>query len=444
MTEQPLISVVTPSFNQAEFIEDTIRSVLEQDYPNWEHIVVDGGSTDGTVDILKRYPHLRWISEKDRGQGEAVNKGFRLAKGEILGWLNSDDTYRPRALSVAARQLDRQRNRYVVMGRCEFTDEAGQPTGIFHPCAYRGRRRLLQVWKGHTIPQPSVFFYKDVIERCGYVDESLYLSLDYDLFVRFSEHYWFHTVDEVLSTYRLQSGSKTLGVSEQEQLEKSVEVSRRYWGPRYSPSYWYFSRSYRASVAPIRFRANQLWNRALQAYTRQRYLACAADLLLASVLFPPLLWRRGQYPLLELVRRLMGRDRAQRIGQWVFAGSRPPEMLDGSVFADGWVSDYAVIRCQPVGVADHVEVVGEAVLSHFLNAPLRLRLSVNDRDVGEHVVSRSGPFLARFSLPQELREETALDVRIEPDKTFVPWEIGLGPDRRRLSFLLRDVRAGKD
>jgi glycosyltransferase involved in cell wall biosynthesis len=440
MTTQPLISVVTPSFNQANYIEETIQSVLTQDYANWEHIVVDGGSTDGTLDILKRHDHLRWISEKDRGQGDAVNKGFRMARGEILGWLNSDDTYRPGALSVAARELDQDHGRQIVMGRCEFTDENGQATGIFHPCAFSGRRRLIQVWKGHSIPQPSVFFHREVLERCGEIDTSLHYALDYDLFLRFAEHYWFHTVDDVLSTYRLQPESKTVQISEEEHLEKSVVVSRRYWGPRYSPSYWYFARSYRASIDPIRFRANQRWNRGLQAYTRQRFAASAANILLATVLFPPLLWRRGQYPVLEMVRTMLGKERAKRLSQW--AGARPPVALDGSVFADGWVSDFTVVRCESDGSATHVEIAGEAVLSHFLNAPLRIRVQVNAQPIGELVVKKSGAFTTRFQLPPELRPERTLDVRIEPDKTFVPWELGLGADRRRLSFQLRNVRVG--
>ena len=92
-TEYPLISIITPSFNQGKFIEQTILSVLNQHYPNFEHIIIDGGSTDGSIEILKKYPHLIWKSEKDRGQSEALNKGFEVAKGEIIGWLNSDDVY---------------------------------------------------------------------------------------------------------------------------------------------------------------------------------------------------------------------------------------------------------------------------------------------------------------------------------------------------------------
>jgi Glycosyltransferases involved in cell wall biogenesis len=101
----PIVSIVTPSLDQGRFIEETIKSVLEQDYPRLEHIVVDGGSTDETLDVLRRYPHLTWISEPDAGQADAVNKGFGMARGDVFGWLNADDLYLPGAVSVAVQAL---------------------------------------------------------------------------------------------------------------------------------------------------------------------------------------------------------------------------------------------------------------------------------------------------------------------------------------------------
>lgn len=438
----PFISVITPSFNQAAYIEDTIRSVQAQDYPAYEHIVIDGGSTDGTIEILQRYPHLRWISEKDRGQADAVNKGFRLARGEIIGWLNSDDTYLPHALSIAARELDRSHDRWIIMGECEFIDDR-TPTGIYHPRAFRGQRRLIEIWKGHSIPQPSVFFFKEVLARCGDLDESLYFALDYDLFVRFARHYWFHTVDVPLATYRLHGASKTLEISEEDLLRRSLTVSRRYWGPRYTPSYWYFWASYHATRSPIRLQANRLWNRAAQAHSQGRTAAAVGWLTLAIAMFPPLLWRRGQYPAFELAKRLLGSARARRL-----VGLRSPitpvHAIDGTVFNDGWVSDYAVVRCHTVGQARRIAIEGEAHLSHFTGTPLRLAVSVNGSQAGEHTIRRSGPFLARFEVPAAIPPNGPFEVRIEPDKVFVPWEIGIGQDRRRLSFVLHRVYASAE
>ena len=103
----PKITIVTPSFNQGKFIDENIQSVLTQNYPNFEHIIIDGGSIDGTVDILKKYSHLKWVSEPDRGQASALNKGFRMATGDVIGWLNSDDSYLPGTFEVVARAFDK-------------------------------------------------------------------------------------------------------------------------------------------------------------------------------------------------------------------------------------------------------------------------------------------------------------------------------------------------
>lgn len=228
MDRCPRISIVTPSYNQARFIAETIESVMAQGYPDLEHIVVDGGSTDDTIDVLKRYPHLKWISKKDRGQGDALNKGFRLATGQIWGFLNSDDTLLPGAVRRVAEEIAPERGRHVIMGRCRFVDESGRYAGIEHPSHFRSHLRVLEVWKGHTIPQPAVFWTPEVWRTCGEADTGL-THLDYDLFCRFSRRYRFHFVDQVLATYRLHAASKTEGWTERDRLEDSIRISRRYW-----------------------------------------------------------------------------------------------------------------------------------------------------------------------------------------------------------------------
>ena len=229
MSPLPRISVVTTSYNQGAFIGETIESVLAQDYPNVEHIVVDGMSTDGTLDVLARYGHLRVIREPDRGAAEAINKGFQVATGDIWCFLNSDDTFLPGALHRVAREIDPAAGRHVVMGRCRFVDEHGRFFGVEHPCHFESFRRVLEVWKGHFIPQPAVFWTPEVWKTCGPLEVGL-IHLDYDLFCRFARRYRFHVIDQVLANYRLHSESKTVEWSEAERLEDSIRLSKRYWG----------------------------------------------------------------------------------------------------------------------------------------------------------------------------------------------------------------------
>src|SRR5512136_2224736 len=129
----PTVSIITPSFNQAHFIEETIRSVLAQDYPNLEYIIVDGGSTDGSVEIIQKYAgHLAWwVSEKDKGHADALNKGFAHARGDILAWLNSDDTYYPGAVAEAVTYLQSHPETGMVYGDADLTDNAGHVIGRF-------------------------------------------------------------------------------------------------------------------------------------------------------------------------------------------------------------------------------------------------------------------------------------------------------------------------
>ena len=123
----PLVSIVTPSYNHGRYIEETIQSVLNQDYPNLEYLVIDGGSSDNTVEILKKYEgRLTWISEKDRGQADAINKGFRMANGEILAWLNSDDTYLPGAVQHSVRYLEAHSEVAMLYGEGYHIDAEGE------------------------------------------------------------------------------------------------------------------------------------------------------------------------------------------------------------------------------------------------------------------------------------------------------------------------------
>lgn len=187
----PKFSVITVSYNQGEFIRDTIESVLAQNYPNFEHIVVDAGSTDATLSILKEYPHIKWTSEPDRGQSHGLNKGFSRATGDIIAWINSDDWYAPGTFHEVATMMQHSP---VVMGGCVVTDRVGNPTEEV-PNLPRDWFDTLKYWVYHSIPtQPGIFFARSIfsdlnIDPSHALDEGLEYTMDYDLWMRIQERY---------------------------------------------------------------------------------------------------------------------------------------------------------------------------------------------------------------------------------------------------------------
>jgi len=205
----PLVSILTPSFNQARYLEATIQSVLSQDYPHIEYMIVDGGSNDGTVDVIKKYQSKLawWVSEKDKGQTDAINKGFARANGEILAWLNSDDTYEPGAVSVAVRYLQEHPQVGMVYGDCNFINETGRVIGKFGSA--QTSYRLLRQGYSH-IPQQTMFFRADLWKQVGPLDPSFYFAMDYDLWTRIAARSEIKYVPQTLANFRLHTSGKTI------------------------------------------------------------------------------------------------------------------------------------------------------------------------------------------------------------------------------------------
>ncbi|HEY3104441.1 MAG TPA: glycosyltransferase family 2 protein [Pyrinomonadaceae bacterium] len=203
----PRITVVTPSFNQGHLIEETIRSVLLQGYPNLEYIIVDGGSTDQTVEIIRRYEKwlAYWVSEPDRGQSHAINKGWERATGEVCAWLNSDDVYLRDTFEHAARAFINEPHICMVYGDAVLIDEASKVDGHLRTPEF-SLRELLQM---NFIPQPSTFLRRSVLTRTGLLDQSLHLCMDYDLWLRVALEGKVRHVGKTLSAMRMHAASKT-------------------------------------------------------------------------------------------------------------------------------------------------------------------------------------------------------------------------------------------
>lgn len=230
---EPLVTIVTPSYNQAPFLEATIRSVLEQDYPRIEYVVIDGGSTDGSVETIKKYADrlAYWVSEKDRGQTEAINKGFARATGDILAWINSDDTYEPGAIREAVDWMQAHPDAGLVYGDANFIDDDGNVIGRF-PAAQTDYRRLRG---GYVhIPQQAAFFRRDLWQKVGPLDPSFFFAMDYDLWVRIAKVAPLLYTRHVWANFRLHGDSKTL-IANDRCWPEMIRVHRREGGSWLSP-----------------------------------------------------------------------------------------------------------------------------------------------------------------------------------------------------------------
>lgn len=227
-TSLPLISVVTPSFNQGAFIRETIDSVLNQDYPNIEYHVIDGGSTDNTIEVLKSYgERVRWISEPDRNTEDAVIKGFSRSSGDILASLASDDVYEKGALRKVAEIFAADPEVAMVYGRCHYIDTKSYiigecPTESFdydHLAVY------------NFIAQPSAFFRRSAYEEVGGISLDLLQASDYDLWIRLTKNRKVIYLPEFLSGYRLHYAAKTLGFHDPcAKFEEYIKLTMKYYG----------------------------------------------------------------------------------------------------------------------------------------------------------------------------------------------------------------------
>lgn len=237
MTDNPLVSVITPVLNSMRYLEICLQSVLSQSYPNIEHIFVDGGSTDGTLEMLasyqSKYPdRIRFISEPDKGACDAWNKGLKMARGKILGWLGADDTYEPDAITTVVEFFRANPDAYFVFGDCNYINEKGKVIGKYRTKDFDLDEAINDAC---YISCPSAFYKREVVERIGFMDTSINMC-DHDYWIRVGKVFRIYRIEKVLSNFRKQKGSVSgaKGAGKMYALEGFV-INRRYRGRILSP-----------------------------------------------------------------------------------------------------------------------------------------------------------------------------------------------------------------
>ena len=245
MAALPKIPIVTPSYNQGQFLEETILSVLNQDYPNLEYMIVDGGSNDDSVEIIKKYADrlAYWVTEPDRGQSHAINKGFRQATGDILAWLNSDDTYLPYTLQTVGQFFAEHADVDMVYGDQVDIDETGS---TFRATRSLDFNKFALLSRAGAISQPTSFYRRRVWEELGGLDESLHLTMDYEFFLRIAfAGYRIVRIPQYLAKFRYHDASKTVvGKTKTNQHNEAMEhIQGRYrgaWSRGMLRSVWFY------------------------------------------------------------------------------------------------------------------------------------------------------------------------------------------------------------
>lgn len=227
----PKISIITPTLNQGAFVERTLKSVLDQNYPNLEYIVMDGGSRDGTIDILKKYEsRLKWVSEKDEGQSDAINKGISRSTGDIVAYLNSDDLYEPGALIRVGEYFASHPEAMWLTGKCRVIDEHDREIRVAIT-AYKNfllsRYSYGMLLVTNPISQPATFWRRAVVEELGLFDAQEHLVMDYEYWLRIGKKYPPAILDNYLASFRVYAASKTSS-SFLTTFRREMEIAQRY------------------------------------------------------------------------------------------------------------------------------------------------------------------------------------------------------------------------
>ena len=406
----PVVTIVTPSFNQAKFLPETLNSVARQTYPFIEHLVFDGGSTDSSPEILAQWPRpaaprsFRWRSERDGGQAAAVNQAVAVASGEIIGWLNSDDILLPDAIARVVTHFRDNRHHIMVYGQARWIDEEGG-AGEWYPTLPNGR--LDDFPDGCFICQPTVYLRRAAFQALGSLDASLYAAHDFDCWIRFFKaaphRVGFIPAEQARS--RLHAATKTLGAWDRAALE-AMQVIHRHFGS--VPHHW------------METAITECWRK----HPREQGL-------------PPAVGKS----FLRKALPLLTDEGAEKIKSWLRADRRlaaagPDVAME--IQPDGWATQRTPIRLRRTFQRF---LVIEGWHAHPAGLPISLVIYSASEHLAYLTLGDNGPFLWRVPLPDvadALRLET-FDLVAGP--TFSPAALGVTPgDERELSVIITKVR----
>jgi glycosyltransferase involved in cell wall biosynthesis len=390
--KDPLVTVVTPSYNQGHFIRATIESVLSQDYPNVEYIVMDGGSTDTTAAVVREYSsRLTFISEKDRGQSHAINKGFRMSKGSLVSWLNSDDIILPGAISHAVNAFAERPKLGAVYGEGYLIDYDGNVTGRFPATEPFNLWKL--VYASDFILQQTVYFTREVFDEIGFLDENLHWGMDWDILIRIGLRYPIQYLPQYLGCLREYGEAKTFSGGAK-RFRELAAIMRTHGGVRYPPGYiTYGLETYQKIICDAIGAVTPEFFRRPSDFLRKS-IAHAAHLYIARTL-----------------RECQG------------------------LYSDGWAAEHLrYMLCAGEGAVRFSGILhqlGDSLKGQVLTIHCN-GVEVKRREIG------FGEFEILFDAPN-----APLHIDVKASRYIVPSKAGVGPDPRRLCYEFKGMeRAG--
>lgn len=410
-SERPLVSIVTPSYNQGVFLKRTINSVLNQGYPNIEYIVIDGGSEDGSVDILKSYKDsFEWISEPDRGQTHAINKGFARARGAILGYLNSDDILYPGAVSSVVEQFHKNPEVDMLYGKANYIDKEDKKTGMYNTDVYSFERNMFDC----CICQPASFWRKRVADIVGKFDEDLHYAMDYDYWLRMDRaggrilH-----IPDILAASRRYEGTKTLSQREEffKEIFKTCKTHGNYVSRNYFDGLWHYRLIEKESILAKTLRPVRRYYRKIGffhyiLFNKDYYRLRNLPMIFGPRLGPAL---QRRFPILYHILYEFGRDLYRQ------------KAIVKGVYADNWISPKCSFRLN--------DSSGKYHLAGVPNDDMIMRVFLNG-ERGEVYRLTSNKY-EQFEFEISGENGTRLDLRFS--KFFQD------PQKRKLSFLIYDT-----